>query len=142
MNRSTRVLGAVLSFSIAPLALAQAPAPPAPPQEAVDACDGLETGATCTFQHHGHAVSGSCWAVPGGTTVACAPLHLHFHYGPPPEALDACRGQQEGATCQFTAPQGETLAGVCRSGPHGEPPACAPKDAVLFTTPGAWEGGR
>ena len=128
MNRSTRVVGAALSFLIAPLALAQAPAPPAPPQEAVEACAGRESGAACTFQHGDHTVAGICHAMPGGTTVACGPMHFHLRYGPPPEALEACKGQQEGASCQFTAPRGETIAGVCRSGPQGEQPACAPKD--------------
>jgi hypothetical protein len=127
MNASTPLFGVALSFLIAPLALAQAPSPPAPPQEAVDACAGRESGAACTFQHDGHSVAGSCRAVPGGGTVACAPQH--WYRGPPPEALEACQGRQEGATCQFTAPRGETIAGVCRSGPRGEPAACAPKDA-------------
>lgn len=126
MSRSIRVLGAAASFLIAPLALAQAPAPPSPPQEAVDACAGREAGASCSFQHDGQAVGGSCVAMPGSTTVACAPLHLRF--GPPPEALAACKDQQEGAACQFTAPRGETITGVCRNGPRGEGPACAPKD--------------
>jgi hypothetical protein len=126
MNRSTRSLGAILSFLIAPLALAQEHAPPAPPQEAVAACAGREAGASCAFQHDGRSVAGSCLAMPEGTLVACAPLHLRR--GPPPEALEACTGQQDGASCQFTAPRGETIAGVCRSGPRGEPAACAPKD--------------
>ena len=139
MNRLSRFLGATLSFLIAPLALAQAPAPPAPPQEAVDACTGREAGAACTFQHDGHSVAGSCRAMPGGTTVACAPMNFHLRFGPPPEALEACQGQQEGASCQFTAPRGETIAGVCRSGPRGEPAACAPRD--LPPAPGAGGSG-
>jgi len=141
MNRSTRVLGVACSLVIARLALAQAPAPPAPPQEAVDACAGRESGAACSFQHGDHAVAGSCQVLPGGITVACAPTHLHFRLGPPPEALEACKGQQDGASCQFTESRGETVAGVCRTGPHGEPPACAPKDAV-FLDPGTAEGAR
>ena len=141
MNRSTRVVGAALSFLIAPLALAQAPAPPAPPQEAVDACAGRESGAACTFQHGDHSVAGICHAMPGGTAVACGPMHFHLMYGPPPEALEACKGQQEGATCQFTAPRGETIAGVCRSGPQGEPAACAPKDLPPPVTGAGGSGG-
>src|SRR5262245_1245658 len=137
MNRSSRSLGATLTFLIAPLALAQEHAPPAPPQEAVSACAGREAGASCGFQHDGRSVSGSCVTMPGGTVVACAPLRLWR--GPPPEALEACQGQQDGATCQFTAPRGETIAGVCRSGPRGEPPACAPRDAP--PPPGAGGSG-
>jgi len=141
MNRSTRVFGAALSFLIAPLALAQAPAPPSPPQEAVDACAGREAGAACTFQHGDHSVAGICHAMPGGTAVACGPMHFHLMYGPPPEALEACKGQQEGAICQFTAPRGETIAGVCRSGPHGEPAACAPNDLPPPVTGAGGSGG-
>jgi hypothetical protein len=128
MNPSTRAVGPLLAVLIAPLALAQAPSHPAPPQEAVDACAGRESGAACTFQHNGHTVAGSCAVIPGDTTVVCHPPHLHLHAGPPPEALEACKGAQDGASCQFTAPRGETIAGVCRSGPRGEAPACAPKD--------------
>ncbi|HEY1905395.1 MAG TPA: hypothetical protein VGG91_05110 [Myxococcaceae bacterium] len=138
MNSSLRPVGFVVSLLIAPLALAQAPAPPTPPQEAVDACAGRETGASCTFQHDGHAVAGSCRAVPDGTTVACAPAF--GHRGPPPEALEACKSQQDGASCQFTAPRGETIAGVCRSGPQGEPAACFPKNPPM-PPPGAGGNG-
>ena len=130
-----------MSFLIAPLALAQAPAPPSPPQEAVDACSGRESGAACSFQHDGHAVGGTCMAMPGGTTVACAPLHLRFA-GPPPEALAACKDQQEGATCQFTAPRGETISGTCRTGPHGEAPACAPTGMPRSPPSGAGGSGE
>jgi hypothetical protein len=138
MNASTRLFGLAL-FLIAPLALAQAPSPPAPPQEAVDACTGREAGAACTFQQDGHSATGTCHAVPGGSTIACAPLHF-FHLRPPPEALEACKGQRDGASCQFTAPRGETIAGVCRSGPRGEPPACAPKDAPPLPAAGGSGG--
>ncbi|HET9595706.1 MAG TPA: hypothetical protein VFP65_09000 [Anaeromyxobacteraceae bacterium] len=47
-------------------------------------------------------------------------------HGPPPEALQACSGQQEGAACTVTFADGRQLAGVCRSGPQGEPAACFP----------------
>jgi len=127
MNTSTRWLGAALSFLIAPLAPAQEHGPPMPPQEAVAACAGREAGASCAFQLDGHSLAGSCQAIPGGTLVACVPPFVMR--GPPPEALEACKGQQDGAGCRFIAPRGETVAGVCRSGPRGEPPACMPKDA-------------
>ncbi|MCB0154173.1 MAG: hypothetical protein KDF65_05195, partial [Anaerolineae bacterium] len=31
---------------------------------------------------------------------------------PPPEALEACTGQSQGSTCQFTAPRGQVI-GTC-----------------------------
>jgi hypothetical protein len=140
MSSSLRPIGFVVSLLIAPLALAQTPAPLTPPQEAVDACSGREAGASCTFQHDGRTVGGSCRAVPGGTVVACAPPFGHLH--PPPEALAACNGQQDGASCQFTSPRGDTIAGICRTGPQGEPAACLPKNPPPFGPgPGAQENG-
>jgi hypothetical protein len=130
----------VVSFLLAPVALAQAPIHPAPPQEAVDACSGRAAGAACSFEHDGHSVAGSCMAMPDGTTVACAPPH-HMH-GFPPEALAACKDQQEGATCQFTAPRGETITGVCRLSPHGAGPVCAPKDFPPAPPSGAGGSGN
>jgi hypothetical protein len=47
-------------------------------------------------------------------------------HGPPPEAFQACSGQQEGAACTVTFPGGRQLAGVCRTGPQGEAAACVP----------------
>jgi hypothetical protein len=36
------------------------------------------------------------------------------HYGPPPEALEACSGQTEGASCQFEGRR-RTVSGTCQS---------------------------
>jgi len=114
-----------LSLLIAPLALAEQPVPPSPSQKAVAACAGRESGASCPLQHQGRTVTGSCRRVPGGT-IACAAEPLP-RARPPPEALEACTGQQDGATCGIAGPRGEPFAGVCRSGPPGEPAACMPK---------------
>jgi hypothetical protein len=48
------------------------------------------------------------------------------HRGPPPEALQACAGLAEGASCSFTTPSGDELTGTCRSAPDGSSVACAP----------------
>ena len=48
--------------------------PPAPPQEAVDACSTLAVGDPCSFPWNGVNVSGACKALPGGSTLVCAPL--------------------------------------------------------------------
>lgn len=103
-----------LSLLIAPLALAQESAPPSPSQEAVAACAGRESGASCVPQ----------------------PPRL----APPPEALEACKGQQDGATCGITGPRGEPLAGICRSGPSGELAACVPSRPPPLNGTGG--GGR
>jgi hypothetical protein len=126
-----------LSLLIAPLAIAREPVPPSPSQEAVAASAGRESGASCPLQHQGRSVTGSCRQVPGGT-LACAPEPPRP--GPPPEALEACKGQQDGATCGIAGPRGEPFAGVCRSGPPGEPAACVSKG--LPELPGAGGSGR
>ena len=47
-------------------------------------------------------------------------------HGPPPEALAACQGQSEGASCGFTMGD-RAMTGTCRTGPGGEGAlACAP----------------
>src|SRR5262249_3522566 len=86
MNPTTRILGPAPSLLLAPPARAQAPPRPAPPQEAVAACAGRETGAACSFEHYGHSVPGSCNVIPGGPPAARPPPHLYLHHGPPPEA--------------------------------------------------------
>lgn len=45
---------------------------------------------------------------------------------PPPEALQACSGLADGASCAVTWSDGSQMAGVCRPGPQGEPAACMP----------------
>ena len=39
--------------------------------------------------------------------------------GPPPEALDACRGKRDGAACTFTGRRNEALSGSCFTPPDG-----------------------
>lgn len=51
--------------------------PPAPPQEAIDACAGLADGDECSFVFRERTVSGACHALPGGSTLVCAPLCPH-----------------------------------------------------------------
>jgi len=39
-------------------------------------------------------------------------------FGPPPVAIEACEGADEGATCAFTGRFGEELTGTCLAVPH------------------------
>ncbi|HET9157573.1 MAG TPA: hypothetical protein VFN91_12960 [Myxococcaceae bacterium] len=123
-----------LSLLIAPLALAQQPTPPSPSQEAVAACAGRESGASCPLLHQDRTVTGSCQRLPGGT-VACA-AEPPPRSRPPPEALEACMGQQDGAACGVAGPRGEPLAGICRGGPPGEPTVCMPTSAPQLPATG------
>jgi len=132
-----RRIASSLSLLIAPLALAQEPASPSPSQDAVAACGGRESGASCSVQRQGQSVTGTCRQVPGGA-VACksGPLAL----SPLPGTLEPCEGQQDGATCGIAGPRGEPLAGICRTGPSGEPAACIPNRRPL--PDGTGGGGR
>jgi len=96
--------------------------PPAPPSEAVQACQGAADGAACTFTMGDRSTSGTCRASPDGQTFACAPPHR----GPPPEAFQACQSLSEGASCTVSL-HGQSMAGTCRTGPSGQGQlACAP----------------
>lgn len=50
------------------------------------------------------------------------------HRMPPKEAIDACSGKAKDDACSFTGPGGNSLEGICHSGPDGKGVlACAPK---------------
>ena len=36
------------------------------------------------------------------------------HKGPPPFAIEACKGQSEGSEVSFKAPDGKTFKGICK----------------------------
>jgi hypothetical protein len=53
--------------------------------------------------------------------------------GPPPEAIDACKGKAASATCTFTNREGEKMTGTCFAPPakagdqtESRPMACRP----------------
>lgn len=52
-------------------------------------------------------------------------------HGPPPEAIDACKGKAANAACTFTGRQGEKLTGTCFKPPEAadKPMACRPAGA-------------
>ena len=47
--------------------------PGTPPQEAITACSGKTSGASCTFNPPQGSVSGTCQTPPGTSTLACVP---------------------------------------------------------------------
>jgi hypothetical protein len=109
--------------------MAQEPLPPFPSQEAVAACAGRESGASCALERQGRSLTGTCRSVSSGT-AACIPEPPRLR--PPPEALEACEGRQDGAACGIAGPRGEPLAGICRRGPSGEAAACVPNGLPLL----------
>jgi hypothetical protein len=100
---------------------------PGPPREAIEACSGQQEGANCSFTIDGNQLTGTCRAGPAGLPAACFPRGgpPGPHRGPPPEAVQACSGMKEGEACAVTL-DGNTLDGVCRSGPEGGSLACLP----------------
>jgi len=51
----------------------------------------------------------------------------HRH-GPPPAAIDACKGKTSGATCSFIGHENKSRTGTCFAPPSGNVPlACRPE---------------
>lgn len=101
-----------------------------PPEEALAACEGVETGVTCSFETPFGSIDGTCNARPDGSgEVACRPER--DGEGRPggrrghQEAQAACEGQAADATCSFEAPFG-SITGTCRVGRDGSSLVCAP----------------
>lgn len=46
---------------------------------------------------------------------------------PPQEAITICEGQESGAECEMTSPQGDTVAGTCEKTPDEKYFACKPE---------------
>jgi hypothetical protein len=67
---------------------------------------GAPSGASSQQQQRGQTQGGQ-----GGT--------------PPQEALNACSGKTNGASCSFVTPMGDTLSGTCGT-PQGSALACMP----------------
>lgn len=123
-----------------------------PPQEAFDACSGSSAGSSCSFEGPRGTINGTCGTIPeDNSKMVCKPSNrqgpgmgrqggagqmngpgqrgttgggMNDRRGPPPEALSACEGSNEGNSCSFTGRNGEALSGSCRS--HGDQLACAP----------------
>ncbi len=110
-----------------------------PPAEAVAACNGQGDGAACGFTFEGKNLTGTCRTTPKGV-AACMPAGFekhHGHHGPPPQALDACKGLSAGAACSVKFEE-RTVTGTCNAGREGEL-ACRPADLPEF---GPGRGGH
>ena len=44
-----------------------------PPREAVEACSGMQSGDTCSFQHRDRSLTGTCFAPKSDLALACKP---------------------------------------------------------------------
>lgn len=104
-----------------------------PPPEAVAACKDKAEDAACTVTLRERTLEGACKRGPDGKgPLACAPPGPPppppggERPGPPPEAVDACKGRAEAEACTVTFRE-RTIEGVCRKEPDGTGAlACAP----------------
>lgn len=46
---------------------------------------------------------------------------------PPQEAITVCEGQESGAACEMTSPEGDTVSGTCEKTPDNKYFACKPE---------------
>ena len=74
----------------------------------------------CALSAGAFAADTSPMTMGGGQGMGRGP-----HGGPPPEALDACKGKTSGATCAFNNRRNEKMNGTCFAPPAGQPGATA-----------------
>ena len=112
-----------------------------PPEESLAACQGVETGAACSFETAFGSVDGTCTEGSGDSEqLACRPSWTPGEGPQEPgggqgqgpgqghqQAQAACEGLRAEATCSFEAPFG-TVNGSCRTGRDGSTLVCAPDD--------------
>ncbi|MDO6585106.1 hypothetical protein Q4543_06210 [Salipiger sp. 1_MG-2023] len=54
---------------------------------------------------------------------------------PPKEAIDACSGKSNGASCSFAGKDGTSMSGTCKAPDSKTPAACAPAGAPAGGAP-------
>ncbi|WP_437650961.1 CotH kinase family protein [Sorangium sp. So ce362] len=100
-----------------------------PPQEWIDACNGLVAGDDCMIALFGTEAEGSCTELPGGLTCQPKPQDPG-EFTPPPDWIAACDGLAADAICTISLFGTDTL-GACTehdagltcmpAGPGGDP---------------------
>jgi hypothetical protein len=109
-----------------------------PSEEALSACQDIETGAPCSFESPFGTLDGTCSPRPDGSgEVACRPEwngeDRPEGWGPGrggqkhEEATAACADKEADAACSFESPSG-SVTGTCRTGRDGSSLVCAPTD--------------
>jgi hypothetical protein len=126
MNQPSRLAGrlfAIAALGLAAFARAEPSGPPAPPQEAFDACASAQKGDACTVHLGDREVKGTCESFPGKDALACRPSGPPP--GPPPEAVEACAQSKAGDACTVLFKEHE-VHGTCASFPGQDTLACRP----------------
>ena len=105
-----------------PAARAQEAARPhhSPPPEAFTACERKTTSEACSLSFGDRAVAGTC-APADDNRLFCRPSGPPPPRGPrplPPEAVAACSGRAESASCSVALPD-RTVDGTCAASEEG-----------------------
>lgn len=109
------VLGLTMTLGVVGLASAQDRERRGPPPEALAACEDKSEGDACSVEFRGRTIEGTCKSGPSDDdALACMPEGGR-RPGPPPEAMEACEGLDEGDACEVEM-HDHTVAGVCREG--------------------------
>ncbi len=120
-------LSAVVFFAVSSIALAQNERRGPPPQS-LAACAGLTEGTACAFTIDGNNLTGTCRTGPNKEAVACLPEGgPRGHHGPPPQAVEACKGLSANAACTVRFGD-KSVAGTCFAGGPSNELACRPAD--------------
>jgi 4-amino-4-deoxy-L-arabinose transferase-like glycosyltransferase len=117
-----------------------------PPPEAIKACESLTQGASCSFNMPFGTIDGTCITPPNSNQLTCTPQGMIpqngqnpsrgsqpqapiAQQGPPQEAILACEGLTQSASCSFNMPFG-TIDGTCITPPNSNQLTCAPQGMV------------
>lgn len=121
-------LSAVVFFAVSSIALAQNERR-GPPAESLSACAGLTDGTACGFTIDGKNLTGTCRTGPNKEAAACLPEGGRGrHHGPPPQALEACKGLSANAACTVSFGD-KSVTGTCAAGGPSNELACRPADS-------------
>lgn len=88
-----------------------------PPPEAIEACEGKDVGESVVLTDpRGESVQATCCEMDG--ELVAVPDNMRRkernHHGPPPEAMEACEGQNSGASVVLDGPHGESVEATCQ----------------------------
>lgn len=85
-----------------------------PPPEAIEACEGKKEGDSCEFEGRRGKVTGTCQTRRDQLVCVSKNKRKKHRRGPPPEAVDACKGKKEGDSCEFEGRRGQ-VTGTCQT---------------------------
>ena len=120
-------VAAISLLALSAAAQTDRPPPQGPPPEAYAACATKAQGDACSVSLRDATVTGVCAQDLQSQSLFCRPDRPPpGPHGPPPEAIAACSGKADGASCSAALPDGSMRSGTCKAGP-GQQLACLPQ---------------